>query len=80
MALLTPPSRPLFLFPSISTQKPLTLTQTPQPTTPQTGATYALEKLDGMELGGRPLKIRPAMRKPNNYGGGGGYGGGDGGY
>jgi hypothetical protein len=45
-----------------------------------TGATYALEKLDGMELGGRPLKIRPAIRKPNNYGGGGGYGGGNGGY
>lgn len=39
-------------------------------------ATYALERLDGMELGGRPLKIRPAIRKtyPNTRGGG-GYGG-----
>ncbi|GAB5033527.1 rna recognition motif domain containing protein [Nannochloropsis oceanica] len=38
-------------------------------------ATYALERLDGMELGGRPLKIRPAIRKtyPNTRGGG--YGG-----
>ena len=57
-----------------------TLTTPKSPTTHTTGATYALEKLDGQELGGRPLKIRPAMRKPNNYGGGGGYGGGDGGY
>lgn len=32
-------------------------------------ATYALEKLDGMELGGRPLKIRPAMRKSGGGGG-----------
>lgn len=45
-------------------------------------ATYALERLDGQELGGRPLKIRPAIRKtyPNTRGGGGGYGGNGGGY
>lgn len=41
------------------------------------GATYALERLDGMEMGGRPLKIRPAIRKAPYQGGGGGGGGGN---
>lgn len=27
------------------------------------GATYALERLQGADFGGRPIKIRPAMRK-----------------
>lgn len=38
-------------------------------------ATYALERLDGQELGGRPLKIRPAIRKTyqNNRGGNNNY-------
>ena len=34
------------------------------------GATYALERLDGMEMGGRPLKLRPAIRKAPYQGGG----------
>lgn len=40
----------------------------PLPFKTTTGATYALERLDGQELGGRPLKIRPAIKKSPSYG------------